>query len=110
VGCLLGGAVGDALGAPVEFLTLADIRREFGPDGIQDYASRFDRKGAFTDDTEMTLWTAEGLIRADNRGREKGIGDPPGVIWWGLQRWLWTQDGVASRRLGTAATQTSLGQ
>ena len=30
-GCLLGGAVGDALGAPVEFQSWADIREEFGP-------------------------------------------------------------------------------
>ena len=33
-GCLLGGAVGDALGAPVEFMSLAEIRRKFGPEGI----------------------------------------------------------------------------
>ena len=29
-GCLLGGAVGDALGAPVEFMDLAEIRARFG--------------------------------------------------------------------------------
>ncbi len=29
LGCLLGGAVGDALGAPVEFMSLAEIRRRF---------------------------------------------------------------------------------
>ena len=33
-GCLLGGAVGDALGAPVEFMTLAQIRERFGAEGI----------------------------------------------------------------------------
>ena len=33
-GCLLGGAVGDALGAPVEFLSLAEIKRRFGPTGV----------------------------------------------------------------------------
>ena len=32
-GCLLGGAVGDALGAPVEFPSLAEIRRRFGAGG-----------------------------------------------------------------------------
>ena len=36
-GCLLGGAVGDALGAPVEFLSLAQIEQQFGPAGIQEY-------------------------------------------------------------------------
>ena len=33
-GCLLGGAVGDALGAPVEFHTREQILARFGPDGI----------------------------------------------------------------------------
>jgi ADP-ribosyl-[dinitrogen reductase] hydrolase len=33
--CLLGGAVGDALGAPVEFLSLKAIRQEYGPDGTK---------------------------------------------------------------------------
>lgn len=33
LGCLLGGAVGDALGAPVEFMTRTDILRRFGPAG-----------------------------------------------------------------------------
>ena len=33
-GCLLGGAVGDALGAPVEFMRLDEIRHLYGPGGI----------------------------------------------------------------------------
>ena len=35
-GCLLGGAIGDALGAPIEFLSLAEIRRRFGVAGVTD--------------------------------------------------------------------------
>jgi len=34
-GCLLGGAVGDALGAPVEFLDWSTIEARFGPQGIE---------------------------------------------------------------------------
>ena len=34
-GCLLGGAAGDALGWPVEFETLDEIRSLFGPSGIR---------------------------------------------------------------------------
>jgi ADP-ribosylglycohydrolase len=30
LGCLLGLAVGDTLGAPVEFLSLSDIKRRYG--------------------------------------------------------------------------------
>ena len=62
-GCLLGGAVGDALGAPVEFMSRAQIVRAFGPHGIEDYAPAFGKLGTITDDTQMTLFTAEGLMR-----------------------------------------------
>ena len=63
-GCLLGGAVGDALGAPVEFLSIDEIRRRYGDSGITDFDTAYGRRGAITDDTQMTLFTAEGLIRA----------------------------------------------
>lgn len=33
-GCLLGGALGDALGWSVEFLDLMQIRQKYGPEGI----------------------------------------------------------------------------
>ena len=59
-GALLAGAVGDALGAPVEFMSLTEILRQFGPDGIGDYVPYAGRPGAITDDTQMTLFTAEG--------------------------------------------------
>ena len=36
-GCLLGGAVGDALGAIVEFDSIDEIRRRHGPDGLTDF-------------------------------------------------------------------------
>lgn len=63
-GCLLGGAVGDALGAPVEFMSRAQINAAFGPDGIEDLVPAYGGIGRITDDTQMTLFTADGLIRA----------------------------------------------
>ena len=45
IGCLLGGAVGDALGAPVEFLSDSAIREAYGPAGIRDYDQAFGRLG-----------------------------------------------------------------
>jgi ADP-ribosylglycohydrolase len=93
-GCLLGGAVGDALGAPVEFLSLAEIRRKFGQGGIRDFAPAYGRIGAITDDTQMTLFTAEGLIRGDNRAREKGIGGGTiHCVYHAYLRWYETQGG-----------------
>ncbi|WP_346798039.1 ADP-ribosylglycohydrolase family protein [Halomonas sp. Bachu 37] len=62
-GCLLGGAVGDALGASVEFLSPAEILERFGSEGITDYAPIYGGLGRITDDTQMTLFTADGLLR-----------------------------------------------
>jgi ADP-ribosylglycohydrolase len=87
-GCLLGGAVGDALGAPVEFSSLSEIRRRFGPRGV---TGMIEASPAVTDDTQMTLFTAEGLIRASVRGRTKGICHPPSVVRHAYLRWLHTQ-------------------
>ena len=63
-GCLVGGAAGDALGYAVEFSSLRSIVNEFGPDGIKEFV--MDPKGIarFSDDTQMTLFTAEGLLSA----------------------------------------------
>lgn len=95
-GCLLGGAVGDALGALVEFLSLNEIRQRFGPQGVTGYEPAYGRRGAITDDTQMTLWTAEGLLRAGNRFLDRGICRPGVVVWGAYQRWLATQ-GKAGR-------------
>jgi len=84
-GCLLGGAVGDALGAGIEFASLAEIRSQHGPAGVTGYVPCYGRSGAITDDTQMTLFTAEGLLRA-RRGD-----DVIGAVWQAYQRWLLTQ-------------------
>lgn len=95
-GCLLGGAVGDALGAPVEFMRRAEILRRFGPDGITEYAPAYGGIGKITDDTQMTLFTAEGLLRAWVRGCSRGITTFSGVTANAYLRWLRTQGGQPS--------------
>ncbi|OHV37180.1 hypothetical protein BCD49_17805 [Pseudofrankia sp. EUN1h] len=90
-GCLLGGALGDALGAGIEFLSLDEIRRAYGPDGVTGLTEAYGVFAPITDDTQMTLFTAEGLIRASVRGRSRGICHPPTVLWQAYQRWLVTQ-------------------
>ena len=72
-GCLLGGAIGDALGAAVEFDSMGTIHKKYGEYGIENYVPCYGRKGAITDDTQMTLFTAEGLLRAHCRETHKGI-------------------------------------
>ncbi len=90
-GCLLGGAVGDALGAPVEFHSIHAICSEYGSSGITDYAAAYGRRGVITDDTQMTLFTAEGLLRAITSRRHKGTSHPASVIHHSYIRWLRTQ-------------------
>ncbi len=88
-GCLLGGAIGDALGYPIEFPGLSEIRARYGADGVRDFSS-FDI-GRISDDTQMTLFTAEGLIRAAIRNREKGACNVATVVHHAYLRWLFTQ-------------------
>ncbi|ASD19956.1 ADP-ribosylglycohydrolase family protein [Pseudomonas aeruginosa] len=92
-GCLLGGAAGDALGAPVEFLDWATIEQKFGSSGIRDFAQAYGVTGAITDDTQMMLFTAEGLLRAHVRQASRGLCHPPSVIHHALLRWCLTQGG-----------------
>ena len=91
-GCLLGGAVGDALGAPVEFMSWSQISAKYGANGITDFDPAYGTIGAITDDTQMMLFTAEGLLRAFVRGNSRGICHAPSVIHHALLRWLLTQD------------------
>lgn len=92
-GCLLAGAAGDALGAAVEFMDWPSIRQKFGERGIRDFAPAFGKLGAVTDDTQMMLFTAEGLLRAWVRHNSRGICHPPSVIHHALLRWYITQGG-----------------
>lgn len=89
--CLIAGAIGDALGGAVEFMSLSAIRSTYGPKGITRYDQSYGRKGAITDDTQMTLFSAEGLINAWKRGREDGIYQVPTMVGLAYQRWMATQ-------------------
>ena len=67
-GCLIGLAVGDALGYQVEFLSLTQIRARHGPEGVADFPTiRSQRVGRYSDDTQMTLAVARGLLEAGDR-------------------------------------------
>src|SRR3954463_2560544 len=84
-GCLLGGAVGDALGAVVEFDSVDEIRRRFGTDGLTAFPPD---GGHITDDTQMTLFTAEGLIRARRRFEARRFDHAADELWSAYRRWL----------------------
>jgi ADP-ribosyl-[dinitrogen reductase] hydrolase len=62
-GAMLGLAIGDALGFPVEFMSLGQIRSQFGPEGITDlHPTAGHPAGSYTDDTQMTLALARAII------------------------------------------------
>jgi len=62
-GCLLGLAVGDAFGAPVEFWRRDEIVERFPPDGITTLEPWHGLPaGTFTDDTQMSIATALGVL------------------------------------------------
>lgn len=103
LGCLLGGAIGDALGAAVEFLTWSQIQARHGDGGLVDYGVAFGRRGAITDDTQLTLFVAEGLIRAHAARRIRGSTDPLDEVQLAHQRWLHTQGVAWSAAAGPVA-------
>ena len=60
-GCLVGGGAGDALGYAVEFIGEAAIFARYGDGGIRAYRLT-DGVAQISDDTQMTLFTAAGLL------------------------------------------------
>ncbi|MDH2328832.1 ADP-ribosylglycohydrolase family protein [Cereibacter sp. SYSU M97828] len=96
--CLFGGAMGDALGAEIEFWSLDRIRARF-PGGVTEMAPHDGRSGRITDDTQMTLFTAEGLIRAVVRAHDRGICAPEGIVHHALMRWYCTQGGTPQMQI-----------
>lgn len=90
-GCLIGGAIGDALGYAVEFISANNIFNEYGPNGITDYHLQ-NGIAQISDDTQMTLFTATGLLIGTTRGRLKGVGANPEVyIAYSYKDWYRTQ-------------------
>ena len=91
LGCLLGGAVGDALGYKVEFWSLGKIRERFGPSGIQEPILNPAGQAVVSDDTQMTLFTAEGLIESIARKGATTAADALGSVraatldWYAMQ-------------------------
>ena len=69
-GCLIGGAAGDALGYAVEFCSESTIFSQYGADGITEYHKDPAReKAIISDDTQMTLFTACGILNAATKNK-----------------------------------------
>jgi len=93
-GCLIGGAVGDALGYAVEFQHEDQIFSKYGESGITEYElDHATGKALISDDTQMTLFTADGLLVGDTRGALRGIQAwPRNYVVMSYYDWLKTQN------------------
>ena len=99
-GSLIGGAIGDALGFPVEFIySYEEIQRRYGENGItrlqteQWWTESSIGKAVISDDTQMTLFTALGLLNA----KEKGMAPVPAIC-HAYVEWFYTQNRYRSKR------------
>ena len=93
-GCLVGGAAGDALGYAVEFLSENSIFHRYGKDGITEYdLDQSSGKAVISDDTQMTLFTANGLLFWETRWSMCGNGARPrNYVEAAYLDWLSTQE------------------
>ena len=99
-GSLIGGAIGDALGYPVEFIySFEGIQARYGERGITRLDTKLHwlgedeqaGKAVVSDDTQMTLFTANGLLNAKKQGISLKYGICRAYIEWYL-----TQIGMKS--------------
>lgn len=95
LGSMVGGAVGDALGYPVEFMSYGQILNKYGPDGITRYALNAKGEAEISDDTQMALFTANGVLFTFTRyaDNEVILAPPHRYIQDSYKEWLETQTG-----------------
>ena len=99
-GSIIGGAIGDALGYPVEFIySYEGIQKRYGENGItrldttQWWKETNTGKAIVSDDTQMTLFTAMGLLNAKANGMA-----PVHSICRAYMEWLCTQNGLRDKQ------------
>ncbi len=91
LGSMVGGAVGDALGYPIEFMSAEEIGKKFGAGGITDYILH-NGVAEISDDTQMSLFTAAGLLLGLTRGMLRGfLAEPFEYVDYTYRDWYRTQ-------------------
>ena len=97
-GSLMAGAAGDALGYAVEFMSRGSILAKYGFRGIAKFNLTREGKALISDDTQMTLFTACGMLMGVTRGYMRGIGGrPEKYVDKAYLDWYYTQTGKNSR-------------
>ena len=91
-GSLMAGASGDALGYSVEFMSRKSILAQYGTKGITKFDLSSEGKALVSDDTQMTLFTACGMLMGVTRGYMRGVGgQPEGYVDGAYLDWYYTQ-------------------
>ena len=103
LGCLLGGAVGDAFGYGVEFTRLPQIHQRFGPQGIQQPVLNRHGEAEVSDDMQMTLFTVEGLLAGIRPGAPIDQTDVLEAVRRATLHWYGTQIGRTESQLPETA-------
>ena len=85
--CLLGMAVGDALGDTVNSHSLAEIREDYGPNGLRGYDPP-NGYAEITSHTQLAAFTANGLLYGLTQGRTKGTMSPY-INYIARSHWEW---------------------
>lgn len=93
-GCMMAGAAADALGYVVEFMNRKAILSRFGENGITKFVLDGNGKAPISDDTQMALFSANGLLMGLTRVCMRGIGGSPEKYVDGAYLdWYYTQTG-----------------
>ena len=92
-GCLMAGAAGDALGYTVEFISRNAIIAKYGKQGIHKFELNSNGKALVSDDTQMTLFTTNGILMGVTRGYMRGVGGiPEDYVMYAYTDWYFTQN------------------
>lgn len=83
---LRAGMIGDSLGARIEFSSLKEIEELF-PKSVNRILPAYGVKAPITDDSQMTLFTLEGLLESQSEELDKKVA----AVHRSLLRWLDTQ-------------------
>lgn len=86
-GCLLGMAVGDALGHTVDAKTLSEIWACYGPNGLLGYDLQEAEYATFTSYTQIAAYLGNALLLSISRGK----GDHMRYVQLGLGEWTRSQ-------------------
>ncbi len=93
-GCLMGGAVGDAMGYTKDYMSQDQVVGKYGLQGLIELQRNASSHLALTSDvTQLTSFTVDGLLWADSRAKTKGIYGYIPCLFYSYQKWLYTQTG-----------------